>query len=360
MSRFYTLILSLSLGVSAMAQHHHGDHAGHAGHSDAPISIMGDHVHPAGELMFSYRYMYMDMDGMRNGTSDVSSTEVFGTSVAPPPAPRYMVTPTDMQMEMHMLGAMYAPNDDITLMLMIHHVSKEMDHVAAVGTMPFMQTGGKFTAESEGLGDTTLSATMRLHADDSSALNLSLGLSLPTGSINETDTLPGMGGLMDRQMPAPMQLGSGTVDFLPAITYSQFHDHWFWGCQARGTIRTHENHHDYHWGHKFNLDVWAVMPLTESLSISAKVGYQWEDELDGDQTDVAQTMGGVRTVTTAFGENYGGDRIDISVGASYTFASGIFEGHRLGADVRMPLYQDLNGYQLETDMVVTVGWQKAF
>jgi hypothetical protein len=81
------LILSLGLGVSAMAQHHHGDHAGHAGHSDAPISIMGDHVHPAGELMFSYRYM--DMDGMRNGTSDVSSTEVFGTSVAPPPAPRY-------------------------------------------------------------------------------------------------------------------------------------------------------------------------------------------------------------------------------------------------------------------------------
>ena len=33
----------------------------------APIGVMGDHRHEAGEIMFSYRFMYMNMDGSRDG-----------------------------------------------------------------------------------------------------------------------------------------------------------------------------------------------------------------------------------------------------------------------------------------------------
>ena len=51
-------------------------HAG-AGHgpradSHAPIGVMGDHLHGAGEFMISYRYMHMDMAGSRIGTRRVS------------------------------------------------------------------------------------------------------------------------------------------------------------------------------------------------------------------------------------------------------------------------------------------------
>ena len=67
-----------------------------------------------------------------------------------------------------------------------------------------------------------------------------------------------------------------------------------------------------------------------------------------------------RSVTTAFSGNYGGERIDASIGADYTFHSGWLKGHRLAIDARLPLHQDLNGYQLETDLVLTVGWQMAF
>ncbi len=68
---------------------------------------MGDHVHGKGEWMLSYRYMFMDMDGMYKGSNSISSAGVFGNG--------YNVTPTRMTMEMQMLGAMYAPNDRITL-----------------------------------------------------------------------------------------------------------------------------------------------------------------------------------------------------------------------------------------------------
>ncbi|WP_232622910.1 hypothetical protein [Pareuzebyella sediminis] len=51
----------------------------------APISVMGDHMHGKGEWMFSYRYMRMDMDDLKEGSSDTSADEVLAD---------YMVTPS--------------------------------------------------------------------------------------------------------------------------------------------------------------------------------------------------------------------------------------------------------------------------
>ena len=42
------------------------------------------------------------------------------------------------------------------------------------------------------------------------------------------------------------------------------------------------------------------------------------------------------------------------------FPHGWLEGHRLAAEVGVPVYQNLAGPQLETDLIATLGWQKAF
>lgn len=67
-----------------------------------------------------------------------------------------------------------------------------------------------------------------------------------------------------------------------------------------------------------------------------------------------------RSVTTAFGDNYGGERIDVIFGINLLKPSGFPKGHRFSLDLHLPLWQDLSGYQVETDSVLTVGWQKAF
>lgn len=36
----------------------------------APLGVMGDHVHNAGEFMVSYRFSRMSMEGNRDGTSE--------------------------------------------------------------------------------------------------------------------------------------------------------------------------------------------------------------------------------------------------------------------------------------------------
>jgi len=86
----------------------------------APISVMGDHMHGKGEWMFSYRYMHMNMEDLKNGSDDATFDQALEN---------YMVTPTSMPMNMHMLGAMYAPSDKITLMAMVNYTSMTMDHI---------------------------------------------------------------------------------------------------------------------------------------------------------------------------------------------------------------------------------------
>lgn len=324
----------------------------------APISIMADHTHSEGGWMLSYRYMFMDMDGMYQGSNSISSAGVFANNFA--------VTPTRMTMEMHMIGAMYAPSDSITLFAMLPYVTREMDHLIAPGATPligFNNGSDTFTTESEGIGDLKLGGLIRIVHEGPHHMHAGFGFSLPTGSIGERDFVPGPGGLLQRQLPASMQPGSGTVDFLPSLTYTYFAETWSAGVQGSGVVRTGRNAHGYRHGNSFDFTSWVSYRATRSISLSAGLNYRWEDELRGNQSDVpTQVPFGMmpRTVPTAFSENYGGQRIEALAGVNYVIPRGILRNHRLAIDIRVPLWQDRNGISLSTDYTLTTGWQYAF
>ena len=80
--------------------------------SHAPIGVMGEHGHKAGEMMLAYRFMAMDMLGLQSGTDAVETADVLKD---------FMMAPTAMDMRMHMFGVMFAPHDKITLMAMNRH-----------------------------------------------------------------------------------------------------------------------------------------------------------------------------------------------------------------------------------------------
>lgn len=344
--------------TTGSANHHTG---GPRPDGHAPISIMGEHTHGKGEWMLSYRLMQMEMDGMRKGTDGLSSSEVFSAG------PGHVVCPEDMTMYMHMLGAMHAPGDRLTLMLMANYLDSEMDHrINPAAGMMIRANGGAdtFSTRTSGIGDTRVSALYKFHDKGGLSAHLGLGLSLPTGSIDKKDDIPVMGmGRVRSVLPAPMQLGSGTFDLLPSLTLRREAASWSCGLQAGGVLRLQdENDRDYRLGHQFRLTGWAGLPLAEWISLGGGLEYQWSGELEGDQRDISQgpAMMGRNTVTTAYGENYGGERVEAILGVNLLGPSGAWQGHRLAIDLRLPLYQDLNGYQLETDHVFTLGWQKAW
>ncbi len=167
-----------------------------------PKNALTFHTHLAKELMFSYKYIFMQMKGNRDGTNKVSNDEVLES---------FPITPTEMSMQMHMFNLMYAPTDNLTFMTMIPYIQLKMDHIT--------RSGVKFTTKSEGFGDLKLKTIYTFYGNirrDKHRFLLDAGISFPTGSINERDDTPAGS---NQKLPYPMQLGSGTFDLLPAIIY---------------------------------------------------------------------------------------------------------------------------------------------
>jgi len=348
------------MAITMSSDHHGGIRAdGHA-----PIGVMGDHMHKAGEFMLSYRFMHMDMAGNRIGTDEVSPEEIVTTVpnrfAGQPGQPSTLrVVPTDMPMNMHMFGAMYAPTDWLTLMAMANYIDKSMDHITFQG-MSGTTRRGTFTTESEGFGDTTVTALIRLldepRVDGKDHVHLSLGLSLPTGSITERDDiLTPMNTRPTVRLPYSMQLGSGTFDLLPGITYTGRDGDLSWGAQYRATLRLEdENDEGYRHGHIHEATAWLAYQWEPWISTSLRVAGSSEGKIEGMDPNI---MGPVQTADP---DNYGGERVDLFAGVNLVGQTGDLRGHRLAFEIGAPVYQDLNGPQMETDWTVTVGWQKAW
>jgi hypothetical protein len=308
----------------------------------APIGVMGDHLHKSGGWMFSYRYMRMEMDGNLDGSDSVSAADITGTMMNPGP---YMVAPLAMTMEMHMLGAMYAPNDTLTFMAMLPLVNKEMDLVTRMGE--------GFTTKTAGVGDVSVAALLNAFysADHSHRIHVNLGLSLPTGSIDERDDTPAMA---NAQLPYGMQLGSGSVDLKPGLTYQAYSANYNWGAQLAATIRTDNNDNGYRLGNRFEASVWIARSWMSSLSSSLRLSHAAWGNIKGSDPDLNPMM-----VPTADSDAQGGERSNLAAGVNYLFERGKLKGQRLALEYSVPVYQKLDGPQMEMQNSITLAWQYA-
>lgn len=306
----------------------------------APIGVMGDHTHHAGEFMFSYRYMFMDMRPNLVGDDEVSARSQLS---APGTGP-FQIMPTDMQTEMHMFGLMYAPSDVVTLAFMLPVIDKTMDHITAAGT--------EFTTATNGIGDFKFGGLVNIYENINTKGHLNLMMSAPTGSITEQGFVPPAGGVI--RLPYPMQLGSGTWDLKPGVTFLGQCGDFSWGSQVLGTIRLGENEEDYTLGDDITANIWGALRLSDSVSTSLRLsGTTWGD-IDGRDPRI----GG--PVPTANPDIQAGERIDLFYGINYLFTQGALAGNRLAIEAGKPLYQDLDGPRLGMDWMVTAGWQKAW
>lgn len=305
--------------------------------SHAPIGVMGEHVHEAGEFMLSYRFMFMSMRGNRDGSERVSASDVLA---------RFPVTPTAMDMEMHMIGLMWAPHDTITLTAMVPFLRLDMEHRTRLGT--------SFTTRAKGIGDVRLSLIAELFTGEHHQLLLNFGASGPTGTLRAEDNLPFTGGERVK-LPYPMQLGSGTPDLLPGLTWNALFGRFRLGSQILGTYRVGRNREGYRLGHRLLATSWTELELSPWLSGSLRVAFEGWKNVVGDDGDLAAAL-----VPTADPDRRAGRRVDVAVGVNLMLQHGPLRGHRLALELARPVYQSLDGPQLETDWIATLGWQLAF
>lgn len=323
----------------------------------APVGVMGEHLHRQGEWMLSYRYGYRDMAGNRAGETELSPERIIADTInrfsgIAGQAANLRIVPTKTVIDLHLFGAMFAPADWLTLIAMGVYIEKSMEHVTFNGA----GSGriGTFTTKSSGIGDSKIAALIRLYDAGNHRIHLNAGLSLPTGSNEKRgDVLLPNGSVKNTRLPYPMQLGSGTVDLLPGVTYTGTLNRLAWGAQYKGTFRT-GNDAGYSLGNKQNISGWFSYLWRPWISTSARLSYAHTGRIDGIDPHI------VGPVQTADPDNAGGDIVTLHLGINLAGQSGITRGHRLAAEAGIPIHRDLNGLQLETDLTVIAGWQYAF
>jgi len=274
---------------------------------------------------------------------------------------------------------------------MVPYLQNSMDHV--------MNTGTKFTTKSEGFGDLRFGSLWRLWAVEAPSLgahrfHMNLSLSVPTGSIEPTDVAPVAhdGGPREIRLPYPMHLGSGTVDLYPGITYGGEMGRASWGVQALGALRLGRNSNYFSKGDAYTINVHGAYEVIENtLSSSVRLSWNHWEAYDGfdsqinrqhichrpaangmhmDNGHMMSQTGHVclhhgdidhalPTVQTAFPQLLGGQRLDILFGLNVLLPDFMELENRLAVEGGFPIYQYLDG-QLETDSVVTFGWQAVY
>lgn len=307
----------------------------------APISIMADHYHSKGGIMFSYRFMNMNMEGLLKGNNSVSNDAAHDAG--------YMVTPLKMPMQMHMFGMMYAPTDKITLLGMAMVTKNDMD------LQMRMMNGMKvpFSTSSSGFGDVKLGMIYKFINKNQQSFHGNLTFSLPTGSISEMDETP-MSSPNKILLPYPMQIGSGTFDTNLGVTYLGQTETVSWGSQLNTTLRFGENSDDYTFGNQLSFNNWFAVKTTDWLSFSARLEGKIVGKISGANPNLTPMM-----VTTADVANSGGTYLNGGLGFNLYVPKGSFKDLRLGFELASPLHQKPNGIQLQLSETVTIGLQYA-
>ena len=241
-----------------------------------------------------------------------------------------------------MFGAMHAISDQWTLMCMINYLDNEMT----------MQGSSMGKMESKGLGDLKFGGLYDLARwQDGRRAHLSLGLSAPTGSIDEKSGANTVG--------YGMQLGSGTWDFHPAITYLGQTENYSYGAQLGGVLRIGDNDQGYTLGNRVDATVWGARKITDSLSASVKIDHTCQEEIDGSDSRI-DALNNMMKSPSLETESQGRDLTSVGLGLNYYFQSGALKGHRIAAEWETPIHQKVNGVQLELDSSWTLGWQYAW
>lgn len=346
--------LSLDIGDGDEHAHHH--HKGHA-MAHAPAGVMFGHMlERAGETMVGYRYTYSLQSGgsgaMLNGTASVGDAVVVAQGCGG--KNRCSYAPSRMAMNMHMLDLMYAPTDWLNLMLMPQFMDMDMDFRQLDGAPPpsgeSHNHGGAPRHATGGVGDIGMYALFKLFEMPGHHVHTALGLTAPSG--NAGLKMPSSQTFYDYGM----QLGSGTWDFRPSLTYTGQDGAWYWGGQLNAIARLESrNEFGYALGDMFQSSLWSGYNLLDWLSASLRGVYTAQGAIQGQYNGPHS-----ETATFDIPANYGGHYWDLGFGLAAMVPEGTFQGNQFAVEWLQPLEDDAHGYQLQRTGSLSATWHLMF
>ena len=309
-------------------------------------NVLNGHQTQAGMWMFSYSYMNSFMQNNYTGTTKVSDQTIFE---------KYLMSPVNMHMDMHMLTGMYGLSDKLSVMVMVDYNSMSMEMKMLPGGMNMGMGSSPMTMKStsHGFGDTKISGIYQFYSFNGHSISADLGLSLPTGSINKTEKVD-ISHYGDK-VPYMMQTGSGTFDWFPAISYNYLRTKYSIGAEATALIRPYFNRLGYKLGNEFSVNTWTTYEWLKNTTVTLRLNYTVAGRIQGSDPDISAV-----TEPAADPQNYGGSFLKGYLGLAYYFTDGSLKNTKISAEFGLPVYQYFNGVQTANKFNSMISWALMF
>ena len=321
-----------------------------------------DDVEDPTRWSLGYRFVHAKFDGYRDGTDDLSIDEVqFKPGTEDRTADNFPIVPKTIHQRAHLVEIGYDVTEKWSVSLLLPFIHQKTDHISSVGQVDVdgvIYDFSEFTIESSGLGDIALSASHPAWRRGQHYVMATAGVSLPVGSIEEIGHTPREPG-KDTQLPFTMQLGSGTFDLTPSLTYAGTGTLWSWGGQLRSTLRLGENDRDYRLGNRLTLTGWLKTTRFDWIAPSLKLAFRSWGEVHGEDAALKVPTPPAFPFPAAVTDpsKFGGQKLNAVLGATVKWpGGGRFEHHALELDWGVPLYQSLNGPQPKEVWSCDFGW----
>ena len=261
-------------------------------------------------------YLFLDQTQLRSGTRKISPGDV--------PIGKELEDYT--RKNIATLGLSYVFNADWGVSLQLPYIVR--DHAT------FGEDHDEYdTSSTSSIGDMSLIARYQGFTSRHN-LGVLLGIKLPTGSFNNKFR---SGAPLDRGL----QPGTGTTDLVAGVYYfDQLGKDWNWFVQ--GTIqRAFNSRAEYKPGTAVNLDAGLRYTRFKRIIPQLQFNTRIVERDNGNEADTANSGGTVINLSPG-----------VTVEVTEKMASFIF--------VQVPVYQNLNGYQLAPKWSLTAGIRVSF
>ena len=208
---------------------------------------------------------------------------------------------------------------------------------------------GSFVSKdsSKGIADTIIAATKPVVMNGSFMLLTDVGVSLPTGSIDEVNPKALVKG---SHYPYNMQMGSGTVDAVLGLTPLYLTADYQLGSRLSTIVRTGDkNDNGYRLGNQYRLDAWVDVPVKYGFTPRVVGYYKYKDAIEG----FDKTLG-----RNTYLEFYHHSQINWDVSAAVKYAYNVSPTFAVNGEAGVPMAQDSQNFDnvvVSTQYYVNLG-----
>ena len=296
-------------------------------------------------FMFSIKHGLMKMNHNISNGNNISNSKILEMPT------KLSVIPENMDMKMTMVEGMYAPSNNLTLMVMGTYLSKEMI-LSTYSPMMERDLIGHFNTSTSDISDITLSALFKIREKNMSKWHGEVSYQKSVGSADQTGkALTPMGTRIEMIMPYAMQSGDDATRVILGLTNTrQLNEKIIWGNQIKRKIVVNNSHWSF--GDQTELNSWLQYSLGKHISFSSRLKFLDQDGISGRDSMI------VAPVQTANPDNYGGKELHFGFGINWAMNLSPGGNDLLGFELLRPLIQNKNNLQMKSDHQIILGYKK--